>query len=327
MYHRKANGKFLLTGEYAVLDGAQALAIPLNRGQWLQVNAQEHTQLVWQAIDHRQHTWFSARFSVPKLDVIQTTDKAVSTRLQKILLAVRTQSPDFLGANQGYQINTTLDFDRTWGLGTSSTLIALVADWADVNPYQLLHESMGGSGYDIACAFSTQAIVYQRFEPNPEYMQRPPYTNPKVQAIDFAQPIDAHYYFVYLNQKQDSRAAIERYRALPDKGNLADEISAVTRAFCAAKDLTDACKLIRAHEQMMGERLQQVPVQEGFFRDFRGAVKSMGAWGGDFVLAATDLEPTEMRDWCNQHSFPVFFSYQQLTLPTWQSGIQASSSK
>ena len=32
-----ANGKLLLTGEYAVLDGAKAIGLPTKRGQSLQI--------------------------------------------------------------------------------------------------------------------------------------------------------------------------------------------------------------------------------------------------------------------------------------------------
>ena len=33
-------------------------------------------------------------------------------------------------------------------------------------------------------------------------------------------------------------------------------------------------------------------MQERLFNDFNGALKSLGAWGGDFILAATETDPT-----------------------------------
>ena len=36
-----SNGKLLLTGEYVVLDGATALAIPTKYGQYLEISASE----------------------------------------------------------------------------------------------------------------------------------------------------------------------------------------------------------------------------------------------------------------------------------------------
>ena len=46
-YH--AHGKLLLTGEYLVLKGAMALAIPLNEGQTLSVETSTEGGLLWRA--------------------------------------------------------------------------------------------------------------------------------------------------------------------------------------------------------------------------------------------------------------------------------------
>ena len=58
-------------------------------------------------------------------------------------------------------ITTKLTFPRAWGLGTSSTLISLIAQWAKCDPFELLFEAFGGSGYDIACATANSPISYQ----------------------------------------------------------------------------------------------------------------------------------------------------------------------
>jgi mevalonate kinase len=43
-YHRKANGKILLTSEYFILDGAKGIALPTKLGQTLSVNENESFQ-------------------------------------------------------------------------------------------------------------------------------------------------------------------------------------------------------------------------------------------------------------------------------------------
>src|SRR5690554_8127321 len=50
--HFKARGKLLLTGEYLVLHGARALALPLNKGQSMKVAypAQSKAFLQWTAL-------------------------------------------------------------------------------------------------------------------------------------------------------------------------------------------------------------------------------------------------------------------------------------
>ena len=49
---------------------------------------------------------------------------------------------------------------RVWPIlnRTSSTLIANLAKWSNVDPYILLSETFGGSGYDIACASAKKAL-------------------------------------------------------------------------------------------------------------------------------------------------------------------------
>jgi mevalonate kinase len=299
MYQRKANGKFLITAEYAVLDGALALALPLNRGQWLRVfESANEGFIIWQSIDHQGLTWFSGRFSLHDFSVISSTDEAVSERLRQIFSAARSQNPTFLPESEGFAAQTELDFDRAWGFGTSSTLIALVADWAGIDAYQLLEDTFGGSGYDIACAFETRPILYQRFE-NPE-------------PCTFTPPPGCHFYFIYQNQKQDSREAIKAYRVRKSTPAFIAEVSALTEAMVEMENLPKAQQYMRHHEALLGLRLGQVPVQARFFKGFPGAIKSMGAWGGDFVLAATHLNRAEMFDWCNQNGFPVFFEYHEL---------------
>ena len=46
------------------------------------------------------------------------------------------------------------------GLGSSSTLIYCVAEWAEVNPLMLYFKIDDGSGYDVACAFADGPITY-----------------------------------------------------------------------------------------------------------------------------------------------------------------------
>ena len=46
-----SNGKLLLTGEYMVLDGAIALAIPTKFGQSLTVEKLEEPKINWKSID------------------------------------------------------------------------------------------------------------------------------------------------------------------------------------------------------------------------------------------------------------------------------------
>lgn len=154
----RANGKLLLTGEYLVLKGALALALPTRFGQTMTVETVCTPSLQWDAYKP-DAKWFSATLNPDTLAVMETDDPAKAEKLSQILQAVKTLNHNAF--EQGLRFETRLDFDPEWGLGSSSTLIANLATWADVNPYALLKMTFGGSGYDIACATAEQPIYYQ----------------------------------------------------------------------------------------------------------------------------------------------------------------------
>ena len=281
-----ARGKLLLTGEYAVLDGAPSLALPVLSGQPLQASVTNQMgKLFWESLNSRGKSWFQAVFSVPDLFVLQASSAGTGETLQQLLQACRRQNPEFLKAPDGLRVRTQTDFPRTWGLGTSSTLIAALARWADVDPYEVLFETLGGSGYDIACAFAEGPLLY-RLEGE----------KPIVEPVEFFPDFADRLFFIFLEKKQNSRDAIRRYRELTtDKAGLIETISKLTRQCLEARTLTDFSAVLLEHEQAISRALALPRAQDLYFPDFPGVVKSLGAWGGDFVLAASTLEPAETR--------------------------------
>lgn len=293
----RGNGKLLLTGEYFVLDGALALAVPTQLGQQLIVKKNTTTLLYWRSLNVKQQEWFAATFSLRDFSVYNTTDTATAERLQQILRALRQQRPDFIA--EGYDVITQLEFPRLWGLGTSSTLIYTLARWAAVDPYQLLAATFGGSGYDIACAGVQQPIFYQKTD-----------SHPQVESVDFNPPFAAQLHFVYLEKKQNSRSGIQRYRARA-KGNddWVTEISALTRAVVTATQLSEFAELLLQHEQLVAKAIELPRAQDLYFTDFPGVIKSLGAWGGDFVLAVSDLPTAQVQRYFYQKGYSTVISY------------------
>ena len=47
---------------------------------------------------------------------------------------------------------------------------------------------------------------------------------------------------------------------------------------------------MQKHEDLIAKALGVPTVKQSLFPDYKGAIKSLGAWGGDFVLAASDQE-------------------------------------
>ena len=150
-----ANGKLLLTSEYFILDGAKGLALPTKYHQKLVLQTIQSEILEWKSYDENGEIWFYCNFD-KHFKLIDYSDIEVSEMLRKILKTA-SELNNFKSI-YGVKASTYLNFNRHWGLGTSSTLISLIAQWFDINPYQLLEQTFGGSGYDIACATAYKPI-------------------------------------------------------------------------------------------------------------------------------------------------------------------------
>lgn len=316
--HIHAHGKLLLTAEYFVLDGAQALALPVRLGQSLNLRfTNDDLRLLhWRSLDEKDECWFEAKFSLENFDASETTDSAVAERLQKVLHEARNLNPNFLtdchpeGSGQDLQTaNCQLDFPRLWGLGTSSTLIYLVAKWAQVDPFELSARTFGGSGYDIACAGADGSILYRLENGKPHF-----------ERCDFNPPFHNSLYFIYLDKKQDSREGIKNYRLTVDGirltvlPELVAKVSDLTLRFLASQKLGEFEGLIREHENLVSETIGLPRAKSLFFNDFWGEIKSLGAWGGDFVLATSDRPMAETRRYFNEKGFEVFLPFDELIL-------------
>lgn len=273
-----SNGKLLLSGEYAILDGALGLAIPTSYGQSLRVAPSHSGLLEWTSFDENDEVWFSAKFDLANLKVLSSSNEAISRTLVSLLLEVNAQNPLLLVDSDGFNIETHLTFPRSWGLGSSSTLINNLAQWARVDAYQLLWNAFGGSGYDIACAQHNSPITYQLKNGVPQ-----------VEKIDFDPIFKDSLYFVHLNEKQSSKEAIETYRGRKfEKEGLIHEITDITHKMILAPTLAGFEALMEEHEALLSKVLKLKPVKQRLFPDYFGMVKSLGGWGGDFVLATGD---------------------------------------
>ena len=197
-----SHGKLLLTAEYLVLDGVSALALPTQKGQWLSIHENENSdQIHWKSLNHEENIWFEIALICKDNTFTPFFDEAeedkVTNTLIDILTAAKQLNPNFLSSEKGYTVESKLEFHREWGLGSSSTLINNIAHWAKVDAFKLLETSFGGSGYDIACAQKDQHILYKRNN-----------GKPTITPIDFNPGFKENLFFIYLNQKQDSKASI-----------------------------------------------------------------------------------------------------------------------
>lgn len=297
-----SNGKLLITGEYAVLDGAVALALPTRLGQHLTVNQSESDAIIWKAIDADGSIWYEDSILISDItENKQSGVNPVTDTLIRILHEASLMNPLVLADNKGFSVFSLLNFPRNWGLGTSSTLINNIAQWFQVDAFELLNKSFGGSGYDIACAQHNTPILY-RLNNN----------KPVVTPATFNPPFASNLYFVYLNKKQNSKNAIAAYRdKRNDLASIIPEINKLTLSVQTAETLIDFCKAIEHLEDIMLGILETPTVRQSSFPDFNGSIKSLGAWGGDFVMAASADDPTL---YFKERGYDIIISYRDMIL-------------
>jgi len=295
-----SNGKLFILGEYYVLEGAKVFALPTKFGQYLKVFPLQSKALSWKSYDADGSVWYNDEFSIQ--DVVtnnQTSADKIRNTLIDILHHAHLMNPSVL--TKGYVVETELTFPRNWGLGTSSTLINNIAQWFEVDAFQLLEKSFGGSGYDIACAHHNTPITYQK-------------TNeaPIVKEVVFNPSFKEHIYFVYLNQKRDSKEAIANFRKKQkDLTKEILEVSQMTNELLSITDLDHFITFFKIYERKLGSILEVPTIQEQLFPDFNGLVKSLGGWGGDFVMVASHESPIE---YFEKKGYEVIISYKDMIL-------------
>jgi len=276
-----SHGKLLISAEYAVLDGALALALPTKFGQFLSVESTTKNTLFWKSISNVGTVWFEAEFMIDaSLKIFTPNTSAIAVRLVQVLEALQQLNPTLFEAHKGYALTSTLEFPENWGLGSSSTLINNLAQWAQVDAFELLALTFGGSGFDIACAQHDSGILYQLEE-----------GKPTLKPVVFSPPFLESLFFVHRNQKQNSRDGITAYKTLTAHQILDfSTLNSLTLELLNCTDLETFEALIETHERYISILIQQPPLKDALFSDYKGAIKSLGAWGGDFFLATGNAE-------------------------------------
>lgn len=299
------HGKVLLSGEYFVLEGALALALPTTVGQSLKVRYRHshHPTLKWSSLDHAGKVWFESEMELWHFESLKNNLPEVSRDLQTILQQVRRQNPHFLRDDLDVSVETKLEFPREWGLGSSSSLLYNIAQWAYVSPFELSLKSFGGSGYDIACAQSMGPIHYQLVDQLPKW-----------KPVSFTPSFKDHLFLVYLGNKRNTREAVEAFRALDKSARMApvEMVTSLTREMTVASDLRHFERVIQEHEKLVGQTLGLTPLKSELFSDYWGEVKSLGAWGGDFALVTSSRAPAETREYFQTKGLETFIAFDEI---------------
>lgn len=297
-YH--ANGKLLLCGEYFVLHGAKALALPLKVGQQLRVYSDfQSDTLLWKAF-YKGQVWFWCQLKPDDFSIVNSNDLDKAATLSRIFQSIQSLDPDF-HPKAGTRFETKLDANPEWGLGSSSTLISVLSQWAVIDAFKLNDRVFSGSGFDIACAQADGPILYIH--------------NQLVERVDIDYPFAGQLLLVYSGKKKNTRAEVHAFMEEKKVAtHLIHEMSALADEFVQCRYQNTFNQLIREHEKIVGQLIGQTPVKEHYFADFQGEVKSLGAWGGDFYLISAKQSFAEVKIYFESKGFTTIFKWTELIL-------------
>lgn len=297
--HFRSNGKLMLSGEYLVLNGAKALALPTKFGQDLNIQPIDQPKIIWYSTQ-KNLPWFNAEFDLASLEISATNDVPIAHQLQKILKVAQQLNAGFPGTSNGFSVLSNIEFNINWGLGSSSSLISNIAYWAKCDPYKLNRKVFHGSGYDIACARSQTPVIYQLIN-----------ANPVVEEAVFYPYFSNQLYFIWLNKKQNTYTEIGRFNQLKDYSSEIDIMDEITMGMLESKTLENFQYFMEQHEKLISTIIE-TPTVKKLFPDFKGSIKSLGAWGGDFILVASELYEADIREYFKQKGFLTVLRFNEM---------------
>lgn len=293
----------LLSGEYFVLHGATALALPTKLGQKMKIQELSGSEVIWNSYDNHGKKWFEAEIDLMGLDVVESSDEQIGKFLKKLFKACCQNNSEFLSHWKKYKIDHYLEFPREWGLGSSSTLIYNMSGWADVNPYHLYFDVSDGSGYDVACAGADGPILYTLGD-----------GSLNVEEVEIPFTFKENLYFVPLGNKVSSNDAVKLAKKKNPEKKIIDRISSLSEKVLELKTLNSFNSWIEEHENIVSQFIGTTRIKQSHFPDFWGEIKSLGAWGGDMILVTSDKSRAETESYFKSKSYDTVLSYKELIL-------------
>jgi len=276
-----AKGKVLLCGEYAVMAGIEALALPVMDGQWLsvwEVVTKGNSKIVWQSKNPDGSVWLDCRMDTDIMHLAESTNYEIGNTLLHILREVKLQKPNFFD-HKTIRVETNCEFSRNYGLGTSSTLISTISDWTGVNAFDLQAAVFGGSGYDVAVCKTGKPVVYwiENEEPNWE----PWHLEPN---------LTEHWFLAFPGTKMNSRNALgsvkEKLNALKNDTLMLHQLSACIQAIKNPRSIPLLEAMLEMWQALLSQYLEIPKAYDDLaIKPVQGGLcKWLGAWGGDVLL-------------------------------------------
>jgi len=298
-FHYHSNGSFLLTGEYLVSQGSQAIVLPLKKGQSLVVKPIQEDLLVWESI-YDEETLFTAVFSTDQIDIIESTDGEEALFVRTVLRTAMDHLAS-LASLPGYSIQAVHNYPFHLDPGTRPALIAGVAAWFNINPFRLCRAIMQDSGYSIAGARSSQPILYEVVDASPDYKQ-----------IALNLSFTDNIYFVYTGGDKGlsgEREKIERAGNIPQ---LISKIREINKNIIQSGSLEDFEQALLEYEQLLSGVLDEKSYQERLFGGFSGVIKPLTSKSSEFLLVTWKGTMDELREYFAGYNLLTLFHWDEL---------------
>ena len=294
----KSHGKLMITGEYFVLRGAKSLLLPTKFYQDMIVSKLDDKGIIsWESYDQNHKKWFSVEFNLPYITIVgEKTEQKVF--LKKILDFVIKKKPKIFDNNIGLKIKTRMDFERKWGLGSSAILINNLSNYFGLNPFEVSKNVTNSSGADIASVVTSKPITF--LSSNEKLLYK---------HVNFNPEFSKNLLFVFLNKKQSSSKEVEKFKSLKINESEINTITQITNEILDCKVIDDFNYLINEHEEIVSRKIKRKTVKNLLFKDFRGSIKSLGAWGGDFILACSE---NNSKNYFKRKGFETSFSFNNM---------------
>ena len=284
----------MLCGEYAVTIGVEALALPVSLGQWMYVwefdSPGGGDRLIWEAKEKDGSTWLNESFALPLETMEAETEKSSERdRSREVLHSMLSMVAEgFWKTGKSYRIETQLEFDRSSGLGSSSTMVANFARFAGLDAQIVQQKVFGGSGYDVAVAELGKGLVFWK---NAEVANW--------DAWKLSADLTSKWKIVFLGKKQNSRNALADVKGKLMEIEKDDFLMHQLQQVCAAVKMANQVPMLEAGLEMWQAILAmslglETPYQHFKFQPSKGGLcKWLGAWGGDMLLINDVFEESE----------------------------------
>jgi len=276
-YH--AHWKILLSGEYMILDWAVGCWLSTCHGQTLEVK--EITSNI-PVIHRKAEEQWKIRFEwiYDKKNNIWTSSSSddVARYLSHLFLFGIKNNKVLHSDNKSYEVKTHLSYPRNRWLWSSSTIIYLYAQLIEANPFDVhMHQHPSGSGYDIACAWASWPLLFEKTDKNPFL----------VTPINWKPSFHKNLYFVYSWKKQNTHES----------------------------SVDERSSLIIEHEKIIAQHLGATPIQTTRFADNDSiVVKSLWWWGWDFLLVTWKWEKSDLIKYMNEKHITHIFTWDEFIL-------------